>query len=224
MPLGNAKKCKSLKELLSKSDIVSIHVDAGSGNRSLIAEKELGLMKDKAFFINTSRGFVVDYNALARHIKSGHLSGAACDVFVNEPKKRNDKFENVLRGLPNVVLTPHIGAGTEEAQKDIGEFVSKKIIEYINTGNTSMSVNFPNIILPVQNHDHRILHIHKNVPGILAQINGILAKRHINIEGQYLKTNERIGYVITDVNKKYDKEVLRELKSIKETIRFRVLY
>lgn len=224
LALGNAKRCRSMTELLRISDIVTIHVDGNPKNYNLISEKEFGAMKDGALFLNLSRGKIVDIDALVKYLKSGKLSGAAIDVFPKEPKSKDEPFVSKLQGLPNVILTPHIGGSTVEAQKNIAIYVSNKIIEYINTGNTYLSVNVPNIQLPAQKNHHRLLHLHKNVPGILAQINGILAENKINILDQYLKTNEKIGYVITDVNKKYDKQVLEKLKTIQDTIRFRVLY
>ncbi len=224
LALGNAKKCPSLKELLIKSDIISVHVDGNPSNNNLIGEKEFRVMKPGIIFLNASRGLVVDIQALSKHVREGKIGGAAIDVFPHEPKNKDDQFISELQNLPNVVLTPHIGGSTQEAQKNIGDFVSHKIIDYINTGNTTLSVNLPNVQLPTLRHLHRLLHIHKNVPGILAQINNILAKHNVNIEGQYLKTNEEIGYVITDVNKKHSQAVFEELKHIKNTIRFRILY
>lgn len=221
---GNMQKCESLQKLLKTSDIITLHVDGRMSNANLISEKEFRLMKAQAFFLNASRGSVVDINALVKHLKNGHLGGAAIDVFPKEPKSNDERFISELQQFPNVILTPHIGGSTEEAQKNIGHFVSQKIIDYVNTGNTYLSVNIPNLQLPEQGKHHRLLHIHRNTPGVLAQINGILAEKHINILGQYLKTNEEIGYVITDINKKYDAKVLDILKQIPNTIRFRVLY
>ena len=224
LALGNAKRCKTMQELLKTADIITVHVDGSPQNINLISEKELHAMKDDVIFLNASRGFVVDINALVKYLKNGKIKGAAIDVFPKEPKGKDDPFISELQQFPNVILTPHIGGSTEEAQKNIAEFVSTKIIEYINSGNTYLSVNIPNIQVPPQNHTHRLLHLHENVPGIMAKINSILAENNINIEGQYLKTNEQIGYVITDVNKKYDVQVLDILKKIPHTIRFRVLY
>ena len=224
LALGNAKKCLSLKEILKNSDVVSVHVDGNPENQNLIGKNEFRIMKSGVIFLNASRGFVVDIQALSKYIKEGKIGGVAVDVFPNEPKNKGDRFISELQNLPNVILTPHIGGSTEEAQKNIGEFVSHKIIDYINTGNTTLSVNFPNVQLPALHNSHRLLHIHKNVPGILAQINNILAKNNINIEGQYLKTNEEIGYVITDINKRHNHSFLVELKNIKNTIRSRILY
>lgn len=224
LALGNAKKCLTLKEILKKSDVISIHVDGNPENQNLIGKNEFRIMKSGVIFLNASRGFVVDIQALSKYIREGKIGGAAIDVFPNEPKNKGDQFISELRNFPNVILTPHIGGSTEEAQKNIGEFVSHKIIDFINNGNTMLSVNFPNVQLPALHNSHRLLHIHKNVPGILAQINNILANNNINIEGQYLKTNEEIGYVITDINKRHNHSFLVELKNIKDTIRSRILY
>ena len=224
LALGNAKKCKTLGELLERADVITVHVDGNPRNNNLIGENEFSKMKDNVIFINSSRGSVVNLQALTSSIKKNKVRGAAIDVFPHEPKGNDEQFVSELQNLPNVILTPHIGGSTEEAQKNIGVFVTEKIIDYINNGNTYLSVNIPQIQLPQMKQAHRLLHLHHNVPGILAQINGILAKNNINILGQYLKTNEQIGYVITDVNKKYDVKVLEELKKIPNTIRFRVLY
>ncbi len=224
LPLGGAKKVRSLAELLKASDIISIHVSGEKSNINLIGEKEFELMKEGVVFLNLSRGMVVDIKALAKFIKSGKIRGVAIDVFPSEPKSKDEPFKNILQNLPNVILTPHIAGSTQEAQKNIAEFVSSKIIDFINSGNTYLSVNFPNIQLPKQGNSHRLLHLHKNTPGILAQINQVLADAGININGQYLKTNESVGYVISDVNKKYNQNVLQKLKQIPDTIRFRVLY
>ena len=224
LALGNATKCTSLEELFSKVDIVTLHVDGRKSNKNLIGDKEFEQMKDGVIFLNLSRGHVVDIDALQKHITSGKIKGAGIDVFPEEPKTNNETFESPLRKLPNVILTPHIGGSTLEAQENIGNFVPGKIIEYINTGSTTNSVNFPNQQLPVLENAHRLIHIHHNVPGILAKINEILAKHNINIVGQYLKTNETIGYVITDINKAYDKGLIKDLKEIKDTVKFRILY
>ncbi len=224
LQLGNAKKCSSLNELLSLADVISLHVDGRASNKNIIGKKEFDLMKEGVIFLNLSRGHVVDVPVLAENLKSGKILGASVDVFPYEPKNNNEEFINELRGLPNVILTPHIGGSTEEAQFNIASFVPNRILDYINTGNTFQSVNFPNIQLPELNNAHRLIHLHENVPGILAQINNILAKHNINILGQYLKTNEAVGYVITDINKEYDKQVIQELKAINNTIKFRILY
>jgi D-3-phosphoglycerate dehydrogenase len=224
LAIGKAQKCRSLKELLNISDIVSLHVDGRKQNRNLIGAAEFAEMKDGVIFINLARGEVVDVDALVNALKSGKVRGAAVDVFPYEPKNNKEEFISPLRGMKNVLLTPHIGGSTMEAQINIAQFVPGKLIEYINTGNSFMSVNFPNIQLPVLENAHRLIHIHKNVSGILAQINNVLAKHHINIVGQYLKTSDKVGYVITDIDKAYNKDVIKDLKAIENTIKFRVLY
>ncbi len=224
LPMGNAQKVDSLQELLKISDVITLHASGEKTNTNLIGEKEFTSMKEGVVFINLSRGLVVDIHALVKYIKSGKIRGAALDVFPKEPKSKNETFTSALQNLPNVIITPHIAGSTEEAQKNIAEYVSSKIIDFMNTGNTYLSVNLPNIQLPKQGNSHRLLHLHKNVPGVLAQINQILADNDININGQYLKTNDQVGYVITDVDKKYRQEILEQLKKVTGTIRFRVLY
>ncbi len=224
LALGTAKQCSSMTELLRISDVITVHVSGKKSNTHLIGEPEFTFMKDGVLFLNLSRGFVVDLQALAKHVQSGKIAGAAVDVFPKEPKNNAETFESELRGLPNVILTPHVGGSTEEAQKAIGEFVSQKLLNFINSGDTMLSTNFPNLQLPKLHHAHRLIHIHKNVAGVLAKINGIFAKHTINIEGQYLGTNQHIGYVITDVAANYPEEVINELRKIPETIRLRVLY
>ena len=224
LQLGNARKCETLEELLSTVDIVSLHTDGREENTSLIGEREFGLMKDKVIFLNLSRGHIVDIDALVANLESGKILGAAVDVFPYEPKNNQEEFVTKLRGFPNVILTPHVGGSTEEAQYNIGDFVAKRIISYVNSGDSTQSVNLPNIQLPLLKNAHRLIHLHENVPGILAQINQVLAKNNINVLGQYLKTNEQVGYVITDIDTRYDKHVISELRQIKSTIKCRVLY
>lgn len=224
LALGNATKCRSMKELLEQADIVSLHVDGRKENTNLIGNKEFDWMKKGVIFLNLSRGHVVDIQALRSNVLSGKVAGCAVDVFPYEPKSNDEEFVSELRGLPNTILTPHIGGSTLEAQENIAQFVSGKFLDYINNGGTSNSVNFPNLSLPILENAHRLIHIHSNVPGILARINQILATHGINIVGQYLKTNESIGYVITDINKEYNKDVIKELRAIEHTIKFRVLY
>ncbi|MCD8447940.1 phosphoglycerate dehydrogenase [Tenacibaculum finnmarkense] len=223
LALGNASKINTLKELLNIADVITLHVDDNAANKNYIGEKEIAQMKDGVHFVNLSRGFVVDIKALVAGLKSGKIAGAAVDVYPEEPRKNGD-FYTELKGLPNVILTPHVGGSTEEAQKDIADFVPSKIMAYMNSGNTVDAVNFPNIRLPRQNNAHRFLHIHKNVPGVMAKINKVLAKYDLNITGQYLSTDEKVGYVITDVNKIYDKKVIEKLQEIDGTIKFRILY
>ncbi|WP_421829875.1 phosphoglycerate dehydrogenase [Larkinella sp.] len=224
LALGNARKCKTLDELLAISDFLSLHTDGRASNKNLIGAREFSLMKEGVIFLNLSRGHIVDIAALVDAVKSGHVAGAGIDVFPYEPKTNNEEFINELRGLPNVILSPHIGGSTEEAQENIGNFVPGKLLEYINNGSTYGSVNFPEVQLPLLKDSHRLLHIHANVPGILAKINAIFANYHINIQGQYLKTTEQVGYVITDIAKDYSDEVVNELRNIDNTIKFRLLY
>ncbi len=224
LPLGNVTKCTSLTQLLETCDIISLHVDGKAQNKHLLAEEELNAIKKGSILLNLSRGEVVDLNALKKALESGNLAGAGIDVFPEEPKTNQEKFTSVLQGMPNVILTPHIGGSTIEAQENIANFVANKIINYVNTGSSTSSVNFPNLQLPLLQDAHRLLHIHYNRPGILAEINSIFGQHNINIDGQYLKTNQQIGYVITDVNKAYDEEVVNKLKSLEGTIKFRMLY
>lgn len=223
LALGNATKIDELSELLAVSDVVTLHVDDNSSNNNFFGEKEISQMKDGAHLVNLSRGFVVNIEALVTALKSGKLAGAAVDVYPEEPRK-NGEFYTDLKGLPNVILTPHVGGSTEEAQRDIADFVPSKIMAYINSGNTVDAVNFPNIRLPRQTKAHRFLHIHKNVPGVMAKINKVLAEYNLNIIGQYLSTDSSVGYVITDLDKEYNTAVLEELRKIEGTIKFRVLY
>lgn len=224
LALGNAQQVTSMRKLLSQSDVVTVHVDGRTQNTNLIGEKEFSQMRDGVVFLNLARGHVVDLDALAKAVQLGKVRGAAVDVFPKEPHSKDEKFENVLQGLPNVILTPHIGGSTQEAQYNIGSFVSEKITQYIDSGNSAFGVNFPEISVPILQNAHRFLHIHENVPGVLAEINNVLAARKINVLGQYLKTTENIGYVVTDVNKSYKEQVIKDLQSIRGTIRLRVLY
>lgn len=224
MPIGNAKKCRTLEEVLRVSDVVSMHIDGRKENTNVFGKSEFDMMKEGVIFMNLARGHVVEVSALVEAIKSGKVAGAGVDVFPYEPKTNAEPFESELRNLPNVILTPHIGGSTEEAQEGIGLYVPERLLEYMNNGSTTGSVNFPEVQLPLLKDSHRLLHIHKNVPGILAKINNIFAKHHINIIGQYLKTNETIGYVIMDISKGYTDEFVQEIKDIEETIRFRMLY
>uniref|UniRef100_UPI0030D95E0B phosphoglycerate dehydrogenase n=1 Tax=uncultured Roseivirga sp. TaxID=543088 RepID=UPI0030D95E0B len=224
LALGNATKCNTIEELLSIADVVSLHIDGRPENGNFFLREHFQMMKDGVIFLNLARGPVVDILALKEAILSGKVIGAGIDVFPEEPKGNNDPFTSELMGLPNTILTPHIGGSTLEAQENIADFVPRKIMDYINTGNTENSVNFPNITLPPLKDAHRLIHIHKNRPGVLAKINNTLAEFEANIVGQYLKTNETIGYVITDINKQYGKELSKALKKIEHTIKFRMLY
>jgi D-3-phosphoglycerate dehydrogenase len=223
LALGNATKVHNLEDLLAMSDVVTLHIDDNAANKNFIGKEEFETMKDGAYLVNLSRGFVVDIEALRDALVSGKLSGAAVDVYPQEPRANGDYYTE-LQGLDNVILTPHVGGSTEEAQKDIADFVPGKIMAYINSGNTVDAVNFPNIRLPRQSEAHRFLHIHKNVPGVMAEINRVLAEFELNITGQYLSTDSKVGYVITDINKEYNKKVIKALKEVEGTIKFRVLY
>lgn len=224
LPLGNAIACKTLKELVSKADIISLHVPETDGTKNLINKPILKHFKKGSILINYARGQVVDLDALAKCLQDGDLSGAAIDVFPWEPEKNGDTFTTPLQGLPNVLLTPHIGGSTQEAQENIGEDVSNKLFQYLERGITNGSHTVPAIALPPVETAHRILHIHKNVPGVLSAINTALSANNINIVGQYLKTNDDIGYVVLDVDKKLSKKALELLKEVKQTIKIRILY
>ena len=224
LSLGNAKKYNSLNQLIKASNIISIHVDGKKENTDLIDKNEFEIMKKGTILINYSRGNVINISELKKNILSGKIYGTAIDVFPKEPKNNKQKFSSILIGLPNTILTPHIGGSTKEAQKNIGAFVPNKVIDFINTGATSNSVNFPSLVLPELKNVHRFIHIHKNIPNVMLKINKILSEFEVNILGQYLKTNDKIGYVITDINKKYNKKVIKKLKDINGTIKLRVLY
>ncbi len=224
LSLGNAKQVKTMDELLKKSDIVSLHVPGNNLSRNLISEKQMSLMKKGAVLINLSRGDVIDADALKKMAMQKHIAGAAIDVFKDEPKGKKDKFISVLQNLPNVILTPHIGGSTQEAQQNIGEDVAQKLINFLETGSSVGSLTVPQLNLPTIKDTHRLLHIHKNVPGILKEINAILSDMNTNILGQYLVTNESIGYVVLDVDKKTPEDVIDKLRSVKDTIRVRTLY
>ncbi len=224
LPLGNAVAAKSMKEVLINSDIVSLHVPETQQTKNLINRNNIKLFKKGSILLNYARGEVVDLKALSEAIKEGVIAGAGIDVYPWEPEKNGDHFDTPLQGLPNVILTPHIGGSTEEAQQNIGEDVSVKLFQYLERGITNGSHTVPAIGLPPVDGAHRILHIHKNVPGVLSAINTALSKNNINIVGQYLKTNEEIGYVVLDVDKKLSKRAVELLKEVKETIKVRMLY
>ena len=223
LALGNARRCGTLQELLEISDVVTLHVDGRPGNSGLFGAAEFDAMKPGSLFLNLSRGFVVDHASLRRHIESGRLAGAAVDVFPAEPRGRGEEFVSELRGLPNVILTPHVGGSTEEAQQDIGEFVAGKLLDYLDTGATSLSVNLPGIALPVVPGTHRLVHLHQNVPGVLAKINQLLAEHDANIEGQLLGTRDELGYVLTDIGTEYTAGMLARLQAMDVTIRLRTV-
>ncbi len=222
LALGNARRCSSLGELLEAAEVVTLHVDGRAGNAGFFGADQFARMRPRSLFLNLSRGFVVDYAALAEHLKSGHIAGAAVDVFPDEPKKRGDAFTSPLQNIPNVILTPHIGGSTEEAQEDIGRFVATKLRDYMQVGSTTLSVNLPSLALPQRPGDRRLVHFHVNTPGVLAAMNGILADNGVNIEGQVLNTLGHNGYVVTDVAELPD-GVPNQLRAMPETIRLRVI-
>jgi D-3-phosphoglycerate dehydrogenase len=224
LPMGNARDTKSLKELMSQADVITIHVPETPQTKNLINKTNLKFCKKGAIIINYARGEVMELDELKKAIELGHIGGAAVDVFPQEPEKNGDKFQSPLQGLPNVLLTPHIGGSTEEAQQNIGEDVSNKLLNYLEKGMTWGSHTVPALSLPPQEGAHRILHIHKNVPGVLSQINGQLSQHDINILGQYLKTNEAIGYVVVDVDKQLSGKAAQLLREVPNTIKVRLLY
>ncbi|MCA3699304.1 MAG: phosphoglycerate dehydrogenase [Brevundimonas sp.] len=224
LALGNARRMRSLDALLAEADVVSLHVDGRKENAYLIGAAQFQAMKPGTLFLNLSRGHVVDVGALAQAIGSGRVGGAAIDVFPEEPRTNADPFDSPLRGLRNVILTPHIGGSTEEAQEAIAEFAAERLLGYLNRGDTTFCVNLPNVQLAEVSGGHRILHIHKNQPGVMAELNRELSTAGLNILGQHLKTDERTGYVITDVDRDYDPQALRVLKSVAGTLRFRLLH
>ena len=224
LPHGNARQARDLSELLAESHVVTLHVPGGASTRNLLDEAALARMRRGALLVNYSRGDVVDLEALARAVERGRLGGAAVDVFPEEPEKSGDPFRSVLQNLPNVILTPHIGGSTEEAQESIGVDVSSKLIQYLEYGTSSGSHTVPAVSLPPQDGTHRILHIHRNVPGVLAEVNSRLSAGGVNILGQYLKTNDEIGYVILDVDTQLSREAVRILREAKTTLKTRVVY
>ena len=224
LALGNAKRMRSLDALLAEADVVTLHVDGRRENANLIGASELQMMRPGTLFLNLSRGHVVNVGALAQAIGSGRIGGAALDVFPEEPRTNADPFDSPLMGLKNVILTPHIGGSTEEAQEAIAEFAAERLLGYLNRGDTTFCVNLPNVQLAEVSGGHRILHIHRNQPGVMAELNRELSAAGLNILGQHLKTDERTGYVITDVDRDYDPQALRVLKSVAGTLRFRLLH
>ena len=223
LALGNARRCSSLEELLDSVETVTLHVDGRAGNAGIFGVEQFKRMRPRSLFLNLSRGFVVDYDALRDAIVSGQLAGAAVDVFPSEPKSRGDAFESPLRDLPNVILTPHVGGSTEEAQEDIGRFVGTKLRDYVAGGGTSLSVNLPALTVARSNHAQRIAHIHQNTPGVLAHVNQVLAEHDVNIGGQVLATRGHTGYVVTDTDSSLSPAVMQSLRDVPETIRLRVI-
>ncbi len=224
LPLGNAVQKKSIKEVVSKSEIITLHIPENGTTKNLINKTTLKYFKKGSILLNYARGEVVDLEALSVALKSGQLSGAGIDVYPVEPEKNGDSFTTPLQHIPNVLLSPHVGGSTEEAQHNIGEDVSSKLYQYLEMGITTGSLTIPEMSLPPQEGTHRILHIHNNVPGVLSEINSTMSENKINILGQYLKTNDEIGYVVLDLDKKLSKNASDLLRLVKGTIKVRVLY
>jgi len=224
LALGNARGCATLAELLRESDVVTLHVDGRPTNENLFGADEFAEMRDGSLFLNLSRGFVVDYGSLRKHILDGHIAGAAVDVFPTEPKGRGDEFVSELRGLPNVILTPHIGGSTEEAQQDIGRFVAGKFRDFVRDGTTAMSDNLPGLVLPRAEKTLRLLHVHRNVPGVLAHVNGLLADGGVNVEAQLLGTRGDVGYAVTDSASGTTQAIVDQIRGLPETISLRVIF
>ena len=224
LALGNARRMSSLDELLDVADVVTLHVDGRPGNAGMFGPTQFARMKEGSIFLNLSRGFLVDYSHLRHQILSGRVVGAAVDVFPVEPKKQGDSFDSELRDLPNVILTPHVGGSTEEAQEDIGLFVAGKLRDYLEVGATALSVNVPSLILDRPREGaHRIAHLHRNVPGVLAGVNQALSSGGVNIESQALGTWGEIGYVVTDIGGPLPEHALEQLQAMEATIRVRAL-
>jgi D-3-phosphoglycerate dehydrogenase len=224
LALGNARKHRSLPELLGAVDIVSVHVDGRAENAGLIGAAEFAAMRDGAVFLNLSRGSVVDIAALAEALRSGKLAGAGVDVYPDEPDCNGEPFDTPLRGLPNVIITPHIGGSTAEAQAAIADFAADRLLGFLHRGDTGFAVNLPGVELPEVRGAHRLLHVHENRPGLLAAVNGVLAERGANILAQYLRTNESVGYVVTDVDRDHAPDLVAALRAVPGTLRFRTVY
>ncbi len=218
LALGNAVRCSSLEELLEVAETVTLHVDGRAGNAGIFGEEQFARMRQRALFLNLSRGFVVDYASLQRHVESGHIAGAAVDVFPKEPKKKGETFESELRGLPNVILTPHVGGSTQEAQEDIGLFVSGKLRDFLADGTSTLSVNLPAVSGPTSGYTDRVALLHRNIPGVLAKVTSVLADHGLNIVGQSLSTRGEFGYVLTDTSG-FSADALEALRTLPETVR-----
>ncbi|MBX2809002.1 MAG: phosphoglycerate dehydrogenase [Cellvibrionaceae bacterium] len=224
LPLGNAVQIQTLNDLLKQSDVLTLHVPESPATQNMFNAEAIAAMKPGAVLINAARGTVVDIDALAQALEQKHLSGAAIDVFPVEPKGNKEEFISPLRAFDNAILTPHIGGSTEEAQENIGREVAEKLVKYSDNGTTISSINFPEVALPEHPGTHRLLHVHQNIPGILSSINQVFSDKHINICGQYLQTNENLGYVVIEVDANYSELALQQLKGIEGTIRCRVLH
>ncbi len=224
LPLGNATQAKSLSDLLANSDVVSLHVPETPATKNMMGAAELKKMKRESVLINASRGTVVDIEALEKVLRSEAILGAAIDVFPTEPKSNQENFTSPLRDFDNVILSPHVGGSTVEAQENIGEEVAQKMVKYSDNGTSLSSVNFPEVALPAHPGEHRLLNVHRNIPGILSQINSVFSDNGINISGQYLQTNGKLGYVVMDIHADHSEKALKALRRIEGTIRTRVLF
>jgi D-3-phosphoglycerate dehydrogenase len=218
LALGNAERCDTLDELLERAEAVTLHVDGRGGNAGLFGAEQFARMRPRSLFLNLSRGFVVDHEALRDNILSGHVAGAAVDVFPEEPREQGDAFDSVLRGLPNVVLTPHVGGSTQEAQHDIGRFVAGKLVDYSRAGTTTLSVDLPTVVLHGQSAARFAL-LHRNVPGVLARVDALVGEHGLNVDGQVLATRGELGYVLTDVNAELPTGLLEALRALPESLR-----
>jgi D-3-phosphoglycerate dehydrogenase / 2-oxoglutarate reductase len=218
LALGNAEACSSLEELLERAETVTLHVDGRAGNAGLFGAEQFARMRRRSLFLNLSRGFVVDHEALRDHILSGHIAGAAVDVFPDEPREQGDAFTSVLRGLPNVILTPHVGGSTQEAQHDIGRFVAGKLVDYTGSGTTTLSVNLPTVALHGSSAARSAL-LHRNVPGVLAHVNALVGEHGLNVDGQVLATRGELGYAVTDISAALPADLLAALDALPETLR-----
>ncbi|WP_168582591.1 phosphoglycerate dehydrogenase [Gephyromycinifex aptenodytis] len=221
LALGNARRCGSLEELLDIAETVTLHVDGREGNAGFFGPEQFARMRKRSLFLNLSRGFVVDYESLREHLLTGHIAGAAVDVFPNEPKSRGDAFTSPLQGLPNVVLTPHVGGSTEEAQEDIGRFVAGKLRDYVRLGTTTLAVNLPTLTLAQEPGKHRLTHVHLNTPGVMATVNNVFAEHEVNIDSQLLATRGRYGYVVSDISTDIAEDAMAAIQAMPETIRLR---
>ncbi len=218
LALGNAEACGSLEELLERAETVTLHVDGRAGNAGLFGAEQFERMRRRSLFLNLSRGFVVDHEALREHVLSGHIAGAAVDVFPDEPREQGDAFTSVLRGLPNVILTPHVGGSTQEAQHDIGRFVAGKLVDYSRAGTTTLSVDLPTVVLHGSSAARFAL-LHRNVPGVLARVDALVGEHGLNVDGQVLATRGELGYVLTDVNAELPAGLLEALRALPESLR-----
>jgi D-3-phosphoglycerate dehydrogenase len=223
LALGNARRCSSLEELLDVAETVTLHVDGRMGNAGIFGAPQFARMRHRSLFLNLSRGFVVDYEALRDALVRGQVAGAAVDVFPVEPVKRGDPFDSPLRGLPNVILTPHVGGSTEEAQEDIGRFVGTKLRDYVHTGSTALSVNLPTLTPGRSESTQRFAHIHHNTPGVLAKLNQVFGAHDVNIGAQVLATRGEYGFVVTDTDSELSPRLIGDLRAVPETIRLRVI-